>query len=310
MSQIQVPIQNTQLWDQITFGKLVWETDSFTIHEGLIDASEVRITTLSNQLSEQPKFRAVFRTDICQLQQLNHASIASIVDWAEHAGTIFYVTETGSGVPLQQFLEQHSLKWEEFVDIAWQISSALQHVHNAGFTHGGLHQESILIDKALRIGVCDFGLQRWIQSAKNNNVASLFPDAAQADLDQLGKLLEWLIIQIPEDVRQRLTPQIADIKGLIQLSSDPHNDVMARDFQGHLGDLLLQDSGDVIDMIDHRQGQQTSRRSIIDELFDDEDQFKKNDSEDVALPNQPDYIVAGMILAFVGLIAVLLMLGY
>lgn len=305
-----MPIQNTDLWKQITFATLVRETDDFRVHEGVLDDSPVRITTLTKRLAEKPEFRAAFRTDIRQLQQLDHTSIPATIDWGEHDGTIFYVTEVGDKFPLSQLVEQRTLTWEEFVDIAWQISSALQHVHNAGFTHGHLDQTSILIDDALRICVCDFGLHRWIQQTQNPEMVLLFPDAAQKDIVQFGVLLDWLICQIPDAVADRIRPKIADIQNLIHLSRDPRNDVMARDFQGHLGDLLLQDTGDVIDMVDHREGQQTSRRSIVDELFDDEDQFTSNQPEDLELPNKPDYIVAGLILALVGMIAVLLMLGF
>lgn len=305
-----MPTQNSELWNQITFGKLIRETDDFSVQEGVLDGTPIRITTLKKSLADQPEFRAAFRTDIQQLQQLDHSSIAATIDWGEHNGTIFYVTTTDSGVPLQLFLQQHELKWEEFVDIAWQISSALQHVHNAGFTHGNLDQQSILIDDALRISVCDLGLHRWIKQAKQPDNVPLFPDAAQADLVDFGVLMEGLISQIPEEVTLRLHSQVADIEDLIKLSQDPRNNVMARDFQGHLGDLLLQDAGDVIDMIDHREGQQTSRRSIVDELFDDEDQFKSNQHQELTLPNKPDYVVAGLILGLVGLIAVLLMLGF
>lgn len=305
-----MPIPNTDLWNRISFAKLVRETDDFQVHLGFLDAASVRITTLSKRLSEQPEFRAEFRTDIRQLQQLKHTSIAATIDWGEHDGAIFYVTEVGSGIPLEDFLQRHTLKWEEFVDIAWQISSALQHVHNAGFTHGALHQDSILIDDSLRISVCDFGLHRWIQKVHHSTLVSLFPDAAQSDLEQFSNLLERLICQIPDDVTDRLLLQINDIKDLIRQSRDPRNEVMARDFQGHLGDLLLQDTGDVIDMIDHREGQQTSRRSIVDELFDDENQFKSINPDKLTLPNKPDYIVAGLILMLLGLVTLLLVLGY
>lgn len=266
----------------------------------------VRVTTIKNHLADRPEFRSTFRTDIQHLQSLEHANIAETTAWGEHAGTILYVTQNDGQVSIEKFLALHTLTWEEFVDIAWQISSGLQHMHNAGFTHGRLHRDSILMDDALRVSITEFGLHRWIKQAQMPAMVPLYQDAARADLDDFGILIEWLISQLPEDVVSQQQVKIAEIRSLIKQCSDVRNDVLARDFQGLLGDLLLQDTGDVIDMIDHREGQQTSRRSIVDELFDDEDQFKSSRHDDVELPNTPDYIVAGLILGLVLLITILL----
>lgn len=303
-------IQTTDLWNRITLETLVRETEDFRVHEGTLDAAPARITILTKHLSEQSAFRAAFRTDIRQLQQFDHTSITSTIDWDEHDGAIFYVTQSEGKFPLTLFLEQHQLTWEEFVDIAWQISSALQHVHNAGFTHGHLDQSSVLVDDALRVNICDFGLHRWIKQSQPPEIVPLFPDAAQQDIVQFGQLLDWFMEQISSEATDQIRPEVADIKSLIRLSQDPRNNVMARDFQGHLGDLLLQDTGDVIDMVDHRQGQQTSRRSIVDELFDGESEFLSPRPKNLELPNKPDYLVGGLILVLVGAIATLLMLGF
>ncbi|MEP3478095.1 MAG: protein kinase [Fuerstiella sp.] len=305
-----MPNQTTDLWNRITLEALVRETEDFRVYDGSLDLAPARITILTKHLVEQSAFRAAFRTDIRQLQQLDHPNIASTIDWGEHDGAIFYVNQSEGKFALDLFLEQHVLTWEEFVDIAWQISSALQHVHNAGFTHGNLEPSSVLIDDALRMNVCDFGLHRWIRQSQHPEIVPLFPDAAQQDIVQFGDLLDWLMKKITSDATDQIRPEVADIKNLIRLSTDPRNNVMARDFQGHLGNLLLQDTGDVIDMVDHRQGQQTSRRSIVDELFDDETEFLSQRLKDLKLPNQPDYLVGGLILALVGIIATLLMLGF
>lgn len=303
-----MPAQNIDLWDRLQFGSLIRETDEFSVHEAMWNGAPVRVTTIEKQLADRPEFRATFRTDIQQLQSLEHANIAETLDWGEHAGTILYVTQTDDRICLEKFLALHPLTWEEFVDIAWQISSALQHMHNAGFTHGKLTRDAILIDDALRITISEFGLHRWIKQVQSPMMVPLYQEATQADLDDFGILIEWLIDQLPEDTTSQQQSKIADIRSLIEESSDVRNNVMARDFQGLLGDLLLQDTGEVIDMIDHREGQQTSRRSIVDELFDDEEQFKSSRRQDVEHPNTPDYVVAGLILGLVLVVTILLVL--
>lgn len=300
--------QNIDLWDRLKFGNLVRETNEFSVHEATMNLAPVRVTTIKSHIADRPEFRAVFRTDIQQLQSLEHANIAETTDWGEHEGCILYVTRINDLVSLEKFLSLRVLTWEEFVDIAWQISSALQHMHNAGLTHGNLRRHSILIDETLRISISEFGLQRWIKQVQMPEVVPLYQDAAQSDLDDFAVLIEWLISRLPEEATSRQQLKIASIRSLIEQSSDVRNGVMARDFQGLLGDLLLQDTGDVIDMIDHREGQQTSRRSIVDELFDDEDQFKSSKRADVDLPNTPDYVVAGLILGLVVLVTILLAL--
>lgn len=302
-----VQTQNTELWNRIQLEERLLETDQFCVHSGTYEARSVWVTVIQPTLANSSLFRSAFRTDIERLEQLEHAGIASVFLWGEHDEAIFYLSPAESQVRLDRFLTTRQLSWDEFVDIAWQIASAVQFAHNSGITHGQLSLPYFVVDDALRVQVIGFGIRTWIHASEDADPPH-FQDLMQTDVLDLGKLLEVLMSGVSESELRPRSRHLEDIRQLILDSQNVANNITARDFQGHLGDLLLNDSGDVIDMVDQRAGQQTSRRSIVDELFDDEETFQSFHQNSQEAPNQPDYIVAGLILALIAVIASLLAL--
>lgn len=232
----------------------------------------VRLTRISKALSESPAFRAAFRKDEVSLSNLHHANILQLLFRGEDNGQLFYVTEMPEGVSLAIGLQRgQTFSWDDFTDIGWQIASALQHAHNLGVAHGLLTPESIMVSEELRAQVAGFGLYRWIAAA----TASVDEDfswsaLARRDLIALGKILSTILERVHPDTESAADEQqVADMRDLIQTLREPPLNFTARDVQGRLGNMLLQVSGDSIEMIDDRKGQGLSRRSIVDELFDE-----------------------------------------
>lgn len=232
----------------------------------------VRLTRISKQLSESPAFRAAFRKDEVSLSNLHHANILQFLFRGEDNGQLFYVTEMPEGDSLAVGLQRgQSFSWDEFTDIGWQIASALQHAHNLGLAHGLLTPESVMVSEDLRAEVAGFGLYRWIAAATASSDADFSWSAlARRDLIALGRILATVSERVHPDTESAADErQVADMRDLIQTLSKPPLNFTARDVQGRLGNMLLQVSGESIEMIDDRKGQGLSRRSIVDELFDE-----------------------------------------
>lgn len=278
----------------------LYRTDSYVAWKVRRSDQPLRLTRISRSLSETESFRAAFRKDQATLSSLTHDSILQFVDWGENDGQLYYLTEFPDGTSLAERLAAgETFTEDELTDIGWQIASALQHAHNQGVAHGHLTLESVVVADPLRVKVAGFGLHRWIAAAQGITHET-WSDLAIRDLAGLGAILTALSENMrssdsagssPEtdaasgrqsesrdvtaariDLR---TPSVdhtvsnSELQMLIQDLTPPGPELMARDVQGRLGNILLQFAGESIEMVDHRKGQGLSRRSIVDELFDD-----------------------------------------
>ncbi|MEQ9407040.1 MAG: protein kinase [Fuerstiella sp.] len=233
---------------------------------------DVRLTLFNPEISASAAFRAAFRTDQPILSHVTHHQVLTPVFWGDHQGRVYYVTEYPAGRSLAECLAAgESFSVEEAIDIAWQIASALQYMHNLGLTHGGLTTRSVSVCEDVRIQLMGFGLYRWIAAARpGDGHHHAWSDHALQDLQDFGRLLRTLMDSVP--VRPGSETEIGEAEQMQRLIEDlqyPAPDLLARDIQGRLGNMLLQVAGESIEMVDRRKGQQLSRRSIVDELFDD-----------------------------------------
>ncbi len=235
-------------------------------------STDVRLTLFDESVSASPAFRAAFRKDQPNLSHMHHPHLLSPVCWGDEAGQMYYVTEAPPGRSLADSLASPgSIKWDEFIDLGWQIASALQHAHNVGLTHGHLTTSLVAVTSEVRSKVMGVGLYRWIAAATNSDRPEApFAERALQDLVDLGHILDSVFQSLTPEVMQDVeADQIDAMSALIRDLQHPAPDLLARDVQGRLGNMLLQASGESIEMVDHRKGQHLSRRSIVDELFDE-----------------------------------------
>lgn len=236
--------------------------------------TKVRLTRLTAGISASPEFRAAFRKDEASLRALEHTNVLPLLFWGEDKGRLFFATQRPDGESLSKRLDQGlQLLWDEFTDLGWQIASAIQHTHNRGITHGRLTPDSVMISDELLVEVLGFGLYHWIAEASAApRSPPTFHELVQADVSNFGHLLATLLNAVKQDSEPPAdAKQLAEIHNLINTLKEPDHALTARDVQGRLGDILLKVAGDSIEMIDDREGQGLSRRSIVDELFDETD---------------------------------------
>ncbi|MGB4738758.1 MAG: protein kinase, partial [Fuerstiella sp.] len=229
----------------------------------------LRMVRFSPEATSSEKFRGAFRKHLPVLQNIHHGNILPVTGWGELDGQLYLLTELPEGQPLSELLSQNMYSWDEVTDIAWQISSALQHAHNIGVMHGGLTADCVFVSDQLRVQVADFEVQSWMAAVEQQET---FPSIQLPidDLRQLGRVLESLLQHLSEsaaDEDHRET-QFQKMRQLANQLKSPVEDLIARDVQGWLGNLLLKDAGDAIEIVDDRKGQNLSRRSLVAELFD------------------------------------------
>lgn len=238
-------------------------------HESL---GSVRLTLFSEAVSSAPGFRAAFRRDQPQLERLHHAHVVAPLTWGEADGLFYYVTSLVEGQTLAERLATESaVRWDEAIDLGWQISSAVQRLHNVGLTHGALGPARVVVSPSVRAQLTGSCVATWIaQSGMAPVRGQSFADRAADDLQQLAALLTLLIDSAAADSDDVEDPDaLTELRAFLRDLREHPERLSARDVQGVLGDLLLRVSGDSFELVDHRDGQVLSRRSIVDELFED-----------------------------------------
>jgi serine/threonine protein kinase/Tol biopolymer transport system component len=96
---------------------------------------------------------------------LSHPNIAHIYEIGEADGGYFIAMEYVEGMPLEQKIGGRPLAVSECLDIAIQITDALDEAHGKGITHRDIKSSNIMITPRGRVKVLDFGLAKVTQAA-------------------------------------------------------------------------------------------------------------------------------------------------
>lgn len=249
----------------------------------------VRLTIFSAEVSQHPEFRRAVKMDRAMLAMLQHQSIVRFLGYGESGGTLFLWTAPCSFTSLSEQLKNgRGFSSEDIIEIGWQVCSALQLAHNLGLAHGGLSAESVLLSSNLQVTVIDFGVARWICAAAKSiepnisgpaliTISALASRAdVEKDLFDLAELLK-LLLKTCDDREQPEAGKVATYVMMERLlarfdTSDPASNsqkpASAREFQGRLGEILIGTGDDSMSLVDQRNAGGSSRRSIVEELFD------------------------------------------
>jgi serine/threonine-protein kinase len=118
---------------------------------------EVAVKFLPAELADSAEFRTRFEREAHALALLNHPNIVTIHDYGEEGGQGYIVMELVEGSTLA---EQLPLAPERTIDIVLQICDALSYAHGQGIVHRDIKPGNVLIDRAGKVKVTDFGLAR------------------------------------------------------------------------------------------------------------------------------------------------------
>jgi tRNA A-37 threonylcarbamoyl transferase component Bud32 len=121
--------------------------------------------------SEKSKRR--FRHEAMSAGQLTHPNIVAVYDAGEYRGEPFIVMEYLEGPTLAKVLKNLApLPLERAVDIALQISDALDYAHQRGVIHRDVNPSNIILLENGQVKVTDFGLAKLVSDSS--------PDASQS----------------------------------------------------------------------------------------------------------------------------------
>jgi serine/threonine protein kinase len=120
---------------------------------------EVAIKLLDPQLARDKDVVARFEREAETASRLEHDAIVRVLDWGAARGRHYIVMELVRGGSFRRYLRKGG-EPEEVLGILADVARGLAHAHEHGVVHRDVKPENILLTRARRAKVADFGLAR------------------------------------------------------------------------------------------------------------------------------------------------------
>jgi serine/threonine protein kinase len=164
----------------------------------------VAVKILPPDLAHDPLRRARFEQEARSLGALNHPNIVAVYDFGQDDGRSYIVSELVDGEPLRSGIDRGPLPIRKLVDYAVQTAEALAAAHELGIVHRDLKPENVMVTRAGRVKILDFGLAKY-------NVAAPADKTATMALSQPGMVMGTAGYMSPEQVRGEPVDPRSDI---------------------------------------------------------------------------------------------------
>ncbi len=105
----------------------------------------VAIRLLPPEFTREPAARADFLEKARVLIAMSHPNVTTLFDAGEHSGRLFLAFEFLKGQSLRAEMAGRPMNIRRAVELAVQVADAVADAHAAGFVHGGLSPDSIVI---------------------------------------------------------------------------------------------------------------------------------------------------------------------
>ena len=132
----------------------------------------VALKLLAPERVGDTKFAERFTREAQALAALNHPNIVTIHDFGQAGGFYFLLMEYVDGLNLRQLLRARKFTPEEALAIVPPLCDALQFAHDRGIVHRDIKPENLLLDKAGRVKVADFGIAKMLGAANGGGTAA------------------------------------------------------------------------------------------------------------------------------------------
>src|SRR5919109_4191052 len=121
---------------------------------------KVALKLLREELTQNRERLSRFDQEAYAASALNHPNILTIYEMGDEGGRHYIATEYIDGITLRKRLHGPPMDLTEILDIAIQITGALEEAHAAGIIHRDIKPENVMIRKNGHVKVLDFGLAK------------------------------------------------------------------------------------------------------------------------------------------------------
>jgi non-specific serine/threonine protein kinase len=166
----------------------------------------VALKFLSEEMADDPDAIRRFTREAQTIALLNHPHICTIYDIDEHDGRPYIAMERLEGTNLKLHMARHTLETAEIVNIALQVTEALEAAHARAIVHRDVKPGNIFVSGSGQVKVLDFGLaRRFSTSDSETGELSLHGSTMPGrPLGTVNYMAPERILQLPLDPRSDL----------------------------------------------------------------------------------------------------------
>jgi eukaryotic-like serine/threonine-protein kinase len=128
---------------------------------------EVALKTLLPHLADDPTTRQRFLDEARRIAGMRHPHIVVVLDVGEAEGRPFFAMELIDGPSLSRLIDDaNGMELGQVARIVAGLGGALDYLHAAGLIHRDIKPANVMLDRAGRVVLMDFGISRALSGPK------------------------------------------------------------------------------------------------------------------------------------------------